>query len=126
MAVTTQTYRSALDAAIEGQMFELSKQGQLDLQQSFSALHARLLRRERSPSPRAGPIPQESRKCAWVPSLARAITAWFSSLIRRTTQAWVKPGDGIVFDEGHPDQDEQGGRIYNIRETQFHESIPSA
>jgi putative protease len=28
----------------------------------------------------------------------------------------IKPGDGVVFDEGHPEQDEQGGRIFSISE----------
>jgi putative protease len=27
----------------------------------------------------------------------------------------LKPGDGVVFDESHPEQDESGGRIYNVR-----------
>src|SRR5437762_1215139 len=36
VAVTTQTYRAALDAALTGDKFELSPQGKLDLQQSFS------------------------------------------------------------------------------------------
>src|SRR5205814_6454531 len=26
----------------------------------------------------------------------------------------LKPNDGIVFDEGHPEQDEQGGRILSV------------
>ena len=26
----------------------------------------------------------------------------------------LKPGDGVVFDAGHPDQDEEGGRVYTI------------
>lgn len=26
----------------------------------------------------------------------------------------VKPGDGVVFDSGHPDQDEEGGRVYAV------------
>ncbi len=26
----------------------------------------------------------------------------------------LKPGDGVVFDAGHPDQDEEGGRIYTL------------
>jgi putative protease len=29
-------------------------------------------------------------------------------------EAPLKPGDGVVFDAGHPDQDEEGGRIYTI------------
>jgi putative protease len=28
----------------------------------------------------------------------------------------LKPGDGIVFDAGHPDQEEEGGRVYEIRQ----------
>src|SRR5438034_11303319 len=30
-------------------------------------------------------------------------------------QAPLKPGDGVVFDAGHPDQPEEGGRVYEIR-----------
>jgi hypothetical protein len=26
----------------------------------------------------------------------------------------LKPGDGVVFDEGHPEQDEQGGRVASV------------
>ena len=26
----------------------------------------------------------------------------------------VKPGDGVVFDSGHPDQPEEGGRVYQV------------
>ncbi|HXJ55460.1 MAG TPA: DUF3656 domain-containing protein, partial [Verrucomicrobiae bacterium] len=29
-------------------------------------------------------------------------------------EAPVKPGDGVVFDAGHPEQPEQGGRIYQV------------
>jgi len=29
-------------------------------------------------------------------------------------EAPIKPGDGVVFDAGHPDQDEEGGRIYTV------------
>ena len=31
----------------------------------------------------------------------------------------VKPGDGVVFDAGRPDEKEEGGRIYEIREPRF-------
>jgi putative protease len=30
-------------------------------------------------------------------------------------QAPLKPGDGVVFDAGHPEQEEQGGRVYEVR-----------
>src|SRR5208337_5317201 len=29
-------------------------------------------------------------------------------------QAPLKPGDGIVFDAGRPDEDEEGGRVYDV------------
>ncbi|WP_035987070.1 U32 family peptidase [Leptolyngbya sp. KIOST-1] len=29
-------------------------------------------------------------------------------------QAPIKPGDGVVFDDGHPAQKEQGGRVYQV------------
>jgi len=31
-------------------------------------------------------------------------------------EAPLKPGDGIVFDAGHPDQDEEGGRVYEMHD----------
>jgi U32 family peptidase len=27
----------------------------------------------------------------------------------------LKPGDGVVFDAGHPEEDEEGGRVYEVR-----------
>lgn len=30
-------------------------------------------------------------------------------------QAPLKPGDGVVFDAGHPDQQEEGGRVYKVQ-----------
>ena len=30
-------------------------------------------------------------------------------------EAPLKPGDGVVFDAGHPDQEEQGGRVYEVQ-----------
>lgn len=34
--------------------------------------------------------------------------------IRAILENPLKPGDGVVIDNGRPDQDEQGGRIYEI------------
>jgi putative protease len=31
----------------------------------------------------------------------------------------VKPGDGVVFDAGRPDETEEGGRIYEVQEPRF-------
>ncbi|MBA4147983.1 MAG: U32 family peptidase [Verrucomicrobia bacterium] len=30
-------------------------------------------------------------------------------------EAPLKPGDGVVFDAGHPDQKEEGGRVYEVK-----------
>lgn len=30
-------------------------------------------------------------------------------------EAPLKPGDGVVFDAGHPDEKEEGGRVYEVR-----------
>src|SRR5688572_15481365 len=32
-----------------------------------------------------------------------------------SSEAAVKPGDGVVFDSGHPDKPEEGGRVYQVR-----------
>jgi putative protease len=37
--------------------------------------------------------------------------------VRLRLQAPLKPGDGIVFDSGHPDEEEQGGRVYEVTPT---------
>src|SRR5688572_7182742 len=32
-----------------------------------------------------------------------------------SSQGVVKPGDGVVFDSGHPDKPEEGGRVYQVQ-----------
>ncbi|HSU52996.1 MAG TPA: U32 family peptidase [Candidatus Dormibacteraeota bacterium] len=34
--------------------------------------------------------------------------------VRVRLEAALKPGDGVVFDAGKPDQDEEGGRVYRV------------
>jgi putative protease len=31
----------------------------------------------------------------------------------------LKPGDGVVFDAGHPEEKEEGGRVYEIRNSEL-------
>jgi putative protease len=33
-------------------------------------------------------------------------------------QGPLKPGDGVVFDAGHPEQEEEGGRVYQVRSSE--------
>ncbi len=39
-------------------------------------------------------------------------------------QAPLKPGDGVVFDAGHPDQKEEGGRVYEVQSSKFKVQSP--
>jgi putative protease len=118
VAVTTQTYRAALDAAHESRPFALDAQQQLDLTQSFSrgftpgflegVNHQRLVhgRFPKSRGVRIGTL---------VARTGRGVLVELDLVHRRAdSPPAVKPGDGIVFDEGHPEQDEQGGRVFEV------------
>ncbi|HEX3872448.1 MAG TPA: DUF3656 domain-containing protein [Pirellulales bacterium] len=123
VAATTRTYRQALDAALEAKPFELSPQGRTDLEQSFSRgfthgffdgddhqalVHGRF---PKSRGVRIGTFVGEQGGRVLV-----KIEAHNAADI-------VKPGDGLVFDEGHPEQDEQGGRVYGVRDAQTSEGV---
>ena len=215
VAATTQTYRTALDAALESQPFELTYEQSLSLQQSFSRgfshgflsgvdhqelvqgrfpksrgvqlgrvvaktsqgviieLHEQHLLDddrgignegkssvEQAPSPPA-PLPRvrgrgEPRTGASITSVANAasvdadagsirhvatvidvpVSSGFGSPLGLASaddalgsaealpSRPVKPGDGIVFDEGHPDQDERGGRVVEVREAESRGRVP--
>jgi putative protease len=114
VAATTQTYRAALDAALAQREFTPTRQQELDLSQSFSRgfspgflggnNHQQLVvgRFPKARGVRVGTVVQTIRHGVVV------------ELEAEHEASIVKPGDGIVFDEGHPDQDEQGGRIYSV------------
>ena len=123
VAVTTQTYRAALDAAMKQQEFELPKQGQIDLAQSFSrgfthgflsgVNHQELVpgRFPKSRGVRIGTVDSVTHRGVIV------------QLDHEHDATILKPGDGVVFDEGHPEQDEQGGRIVEV--SPFRNSEPA-
>lgn len=115
VAATTQTYRSALDAAIARTPFRIAPQQQQELAQSFSRgfthgfldgpdhqelVHARF---PKSRGIRVGLVAGKTRD---------GITVTLES----SATVPLKPGDGVVFDEGHPEQDEQGGRLIAVKE----------
>lgn len=115
VAATTKTYRAALDAALAKQAFKLDRQAEIDLQQSFSRgfspgflkglNHQRLVggRFPKARGVRVGDV---------VGTTAAGILVDLGAEHETTI---LKAGDGCVFDEGHPDQDEQGGRLYGVR-----------
>ncbi len=116
VAIASQTYRAAIDAAVAGEPFALSRQGQLDLAQSFSRGfthgflggidHQRLVegRFPKSRGVRIGTV---------VEKLLGGVVVEVADEHLETA---IKPGDGVVFDEGHPEQDEQGGRVYRVKQ----------
>jgi U32 family peptidase len=114
VAATSQTYRAALDAAINKQPFTLSRSAEIDLQQSFSRgfasgflagiNHQQLVpaRFPKARGVRVGQVHSANRD-----ELIVCLEPEHEASI-------LKPGDGFVLDEGHPEQDEQGGRVYSV------------
>ena len=119
VAATTQTYRAALDAAAHRQPFDLDPQQQLDLAQSFSrgfthgflsGVNHQELVQGRFPKHRGVHV-------GTVDSLVGdEVLVRLADAHQNLDGLPVKPGDGLVFDEGHPEQDEQGGRVFEVRE----------
>jgi putative protease len=109
VAATTQTYRAAIDATGRDQPFTISDNQRKELAQSFSRgfthgfldgvdhqelVHARF---PKSRGIRAAKVLRVTGEGVIVEALVE-----------------LKPGDGVVFDEGHPEQDEQGGRVIAV------------
>lgn len=111
VAATTQTYRQAIDASISNLKFEISDVQRADLEQTFSrgfthgflsGVDHQVLVAARFPKSRGRRIGLVEHKTQ------RGL------VIAAEANATLKPGDGVVFDEGHPEQDEQGGRVFGV------------
>lgn len=114
VAMATQTYRAAIDAARQQQPFELGPDQRRELAQSFSrgfnhgflsGINHQVLVEGRFPKSRGV-------------RLGRVVEKKKASVIvefdPEYAQSPLAPGDGLVFDEGHPEQDEQGGRVFHV------------
>lgn len=127
VAATTQTYRSAIDALNLPGPFVLPRDRELELAQSFSrgfthgffdGVNHQKLVHARFPKSRGVKIGKVVRvtpqsvivEPAAAPDGRRGPNGF-------AVGATVRPGDGVVFDEGHPEQDEQGGRVREVRES---------
>jgi putative protease len=120
VAATTQTYRAAIDAAVEERPFEITHQQELDLAQSFSrgfthgflsgVNHQKLVegRFPKNRGVRVGTVVDVSAQGVVVEVDSKLCAADTGGALP------LKPGDGVVFDEGHPEQDEQGGRVFAV------------
>jgi putative protease len=114
VAATSQTYRQALDA--RGR-FHIGAQQRADLEQTFSrgfshgflsgVNHQQLVtaRFPKSRGLRIGTVARVTPHSVIIDS---------PTAKPAPSGAGLKPNDGIVFDEGHPEQDEQGGRILSV------------
>ena len=109
VAATTSAYRLVVDAAMADRDVVLPARMQDQLKQSFSRgfSHGFL----DGVDHRALVIGSFSKKRGVNVGTVRRVTA-SSIVLELQPRQMIKPGDGIVFDEGHPEQDEQGGRVY--------------
>lgn len=111
VAATTQVYRKAIDAALKGERSgESSKEDEYQLEMAFSRglypgwmhgvnhqklVHARFGKKR-------GPF-------------AGFVTQVETESVEVKLETPLQPGDGIVFDTGGNTDQEQGGRVYEIR-----------
>lgn len=137
VAATSQTYRQAIDDAMDRKPFRISDQQRGDLEQTFSRgfTHGFLSGVDHQTLVAARFPKSRGRRVGTVARITMdGIVVQLEDGVAKTnlpTQqgknhrhraplpapppAALKPGDGVVFDEGHPEQDEQGGRIFAVR-----------
>jgi putative protease len=113
VAATTQTYRKAIDAALAHRDFHLTRREELDLAQTFSrgltpgfldgVNHQQLVRGRfpKSRGIRVGRVVSVTRRGVRV-----ELCEPFDDLL--------KPGDGVLFDIGKPEEKEPGGRVWSV------------
>ncbi len=115
VAAATRVYRAALDAALRGVPFAITAEQQAELVQSFSrglchgfldGVNHQQLVQGRFPRKRGVHLGEV---------VAMKTGGVVVQLADRRADLAVKPGDGVVFDDGHPERDEQGGRVYSIQ-----------
>jgi U32 family peptidase len=108
VANITRVYRQALDKAMEGQAFETSE-ARYDLEMGFSrGLYTgwfRGINNQELAHARFG-----KKRGVYLGEIARVQR----DRVFIKLEGPLKPGDGVVFDAGRPDQDEQGGRVYTV------------
>ncbi|MBM4083202.1 MAG: U32 family peptidase [Planctomycetes bacterium] len=113
VAAVVRAYRAALDAAAAGQRFSPTPEQQAELAQGFSRgfTHGFLDGPDhRSLVDGHSPKSRGLRIGRVVGKTQRGVLVEMES-----PEARLKPGDGVVFDVGRPEQDEEGGRVFEAR-----------
>ena len=118
VAAATRAYRDTIDAATARRPFALTDEQTRDLQQTFSRgftpgflegpNHQRLV---------AGRFPKSRGLCVGtvVGRIANGVKVRLSE--RGAIEDILKRGDGVVFDLGKPEEQEPGGRVWNVHLT---------
>ncbi len=115
VAAVCQVYRKAIDAAVAGQPREASDGDRYQLEMTFSRglysgwMHG--VNHQELVHARFG-----KKRGAFLGTIAGV----GPDFITFESRAPVKPGDGLVFDTGSDTDQEQGGRIYEIRENRHY------
>ncbi|HYE33658.1 MAG TPA: DUF3656 domain-containing protein [Methylomirabilota bacterium] len=108
VASITRTYRAALDAITGAAPFNKS-QAHYELEMGFSrGLHTGWfngINNQQLVHARFG-----KKRGVLLGKVARVL----DNKVQISLQAPLKAGDGIVFDAGRPDEDEEGGRVYHV------------
>ena len=126
VAATCQTYRAAIDAAAAGEQFRISEQQRHDLEQTFSrgfthgflsgVNHQQLVaaRFPKARGTRVGTVLSKTGRSVLV-RVETKPPGHQGTKDHGEVGIVLKAGDGVVFDEGHPEQDEQGGRVFTVK-----------
>ena len=115
VAAVCQVYRKAIDAALAGQPRKASDQDRYQLEMTFSRgldsgwMHG--VNHQELVHARFG-----KKRGAFLGTIA----VIGPDFVAFDPQASLKPGDGIVFDTGADTDQEQGGRVYEIRENRHY------
>ena len=110
VANITRAYRRALDAAAAPEeLARIRRESRYDLEMGFSrGLYTgwfRGINNQELAHARFG-----KKRGVYLGEIARVT----DDRVALELQAPLKPGDGVVFDAGHPDQPEEGGRVYDL------------
>ncbi len=123
VAQTAQVYRAAIDAAARGEQWaaddEQVKSLTLVYSRGFSpgflegVNHQRLV-------PGRFPKARGLRIGSFVEATPRGFVLEIEQDWTGSNELPLKPGDGVVFDEGHPEEDEPFGQVYKVQTWRDH------